>query len=261
MSKIFFVICFSSLLFHRLIFSFQQQHCFFSGKSIPLKNGIHETGSRKKMVKDNTTKSKLCAELTRRRIVGSVVTTVVSTFLGDGNIMSPDVVNAMCLTGDTSEQCIGVYKESPDILEHVDKSYTYGLTRPSPIRIPSSYKEALRTLTSLRNDDVDQIHALVQNGKLASAGKKVLKIIPEISLSGNVILESLEEKKINTFELIQDKFRYVEVKLRQCDVLIGQGLRGEMGVSAVAQIMILEDLREFEDELDGFVKVISSLTQ
>ena len=44
--------------------------------------------------------------------------------------------------------------------------------------------------------------------------------------------------------------------LGETDVLLGQGLRGELGVSAPAQIQILQSLSEAEREFDEMLRVL-----
>ena len=39
-------------------------------------------------------------------------------------------------------------------------------------------------------------------------------------------------------------------------MLIGQGLRGQLGVSAPAQLAILEQLRDARKEFDEFLRVV-----
>jgi len=42
------------------------------------------------------------------------------------------------------------------------------------------------------------------------------------------------------------------------DITIGQGLRGTMGVSAVAQLTILSELREATAALDDFLRAVQA---
>ena len=111
-----------------------------------------------------------------------------------------------------------------------------------------------------------------------------MEIIPAISSAGKVILRyftaelnkerNLEMKRRRTNNDKEtngsDKSTLIDMKayrfeytmnellglLGETDVLIGQGLRGDLGVSAPAQIQILSSLNDARTEFDEMVRII-----
>lgn len=112
----------------------------------------------------------------------------------------------------------------------------------------------------------------------------LLDVVPKISAAGKVILKgfgnalnkerNLEVKrsksnnigavnkgdKSTTIDMKVYRFEYAlnEVLgyLGETDVLIGQGLRGQLGVSAPAQIQILSSLDDARREFDEMLRVV-----
>ena len=46
----------------------------------------------------------------------------------------------------------------------------------------------------------------------------------------------------------------------ETDIMVGQGIRGDLGVSAVAQLQLLTQLEEATAALDDFVALVTSVT-
>jgi hypothetical protein len=105
----------------------------------------------------------------RRTASYSLVTAIVSSLL-------PTVSNAACLMGDTSPDCIGVYKMPMDdtALKYVDtpeklKQYAPDVRWVPPVSYPKSYKEAKSELNSLQQRCASLDSAVLQ-GNLTEVG-------------------------------------------------------------------------------------------
>jgi len=191
------------------------------------------------------------------------------------------VANAACLAGDTSNDCIGVYKLPIDdeILPYIDTPeelamYAPGIRFVPPIPVPQSYKEAVDEVQTSLKSQCELVKDLTAKGQLEMAGKEVLALVPRLTVCGRVIVKQLTISENSTDSSPspsskearvdpQLRARRVEVHLAellstlgQADVLIGQGLRGELGVSAVAQIQILEVLNEALADYNELLRAI-----
>ncbi|VEU37614.1 unnamed protein product [Pseudo-nitzschia multistriata] len=60
-------------------------------------------------------------------------------------------------------------------------------------------------------------------------------------------------------DMASNQMDYVAGYFGECDICIGQGIRGELGVSAVAQLTILASLKDATIALDDFVATAASL--
>lgn len=60
-------------------------------------------------------------------------------------------------------------------------------------------------------------------------------------------------------DMASNQMDYMNGYFGECDICIGQGLRGELGVSAVAQLTILSSLRDATGALDDFLVTASVL--
>eukprot|EP00547_Thalassionema_nitzschioides_P018384 CAMPEP_0194254476 /NCGR_PEP_ID=MMETSP0158-20130606/32277_1 /TAXON_ID=33649 /ORGANISM="Thalassionema nitzschioides, Strain L26-B" /LENGTH=246 /DNA_ID=CAMNT_0038992525 /DNA_START=36 /DNA_END=776 /DNA_ORIENTATION=+ len=182
--------------------------------------------------------------------------------------------NAACLPGDESADCIGFYKvplddeilpyvETPEELEKVAPGLRW-VPRPQP---PKTYKEAWAEINSLKTrcfalDDV------IMRGDFTEAGVELLRIMPRVTLSGRVLVQSLASTKSKTasqsetadfgLRALRVEAAYTQVlsKLNACDILLGQALRDELGSTTAAQILILAELHDANsswEELQGAV--------
>lgn len=172
--------------------------------------------------------------------------------------------NAACLPGDLAPSCIGVYKVPIDdnIKEMVStretlQKYAPGINYVPPIPSPTSFSSAYEAILTQRLA-ADDIINVVSAGRLEEAGIKVLNLIPRLTVSGRVLVDYEPSEAKSTQESIQRQqlqnlLEATEVAWKNVDILIGQGIRGDMGVSAVAQLNILSELREAITSLDEFV--------
>ena len=209
---------------------------------------------------------------TRRQILHKSILIFATT-------TTSSVANAACLQGDLRPECIGVYKVPLDdnVLPYVGtkealKKFAPDLEFVAPIQQPKSPEIALEILQTQRLA-ADDIKAVVSAGRIEEAGIKTLNLIPKVTSSGRYLLSVLESRMGENqgggtavvedlkITMLQNQLNMVVGLWGDCDVVIGQGLRGEMGVSAVAQITILNSLREASSALDDFLVTVSTLLE
>ena len=213
--------------------------------------------------------------LVPRRTVLAVSAILGSLFYCDSNT---NVAHAACLYGDLSPECIGVYKvpldnNEPAIREMLGNSdappntMVHNVHVPA-IAIPKSVREA-RTILEAQRLVADEISTVVLAGRLEQAGIQVLQLLPPLTVSGRVVLDHAMAARMTTTtntntdsdtvvaelrrERSEQLFSTVVVAWNTVDITIGQGLRGALGVSAVAQLLILDALREATGALDDFL--------
>jgi hypothetical protein len=131
---------------------------------------------------------------------------------------------------------------------------SYGVFRPGRpavvVTTPKSFDEAVGMLKDQRLA-MDDIERLVTAGKLEDAGVQLLRVLPKITVAGRFVVASvqLEAPQISV------TLEQAEKLAGSVDVKISQGLRGRMGVSAVAQLTILSELSETKAVLDRLINV------
>jgi len=177
--------------------------------------------------------------------------------------------NAACLMGDTSPDCIGMYKMPMDdsALSYVDTPEKLAKNAPDvrwvpPVQYPKSYAEAKTELASLQKR-CTALDSAVLRGNLTEVGIEILGIVPRLTVDGRVVIQTLNRAKaIDGVDLSMKAYRaesaHAELlnKLGQCDVLIGQAISGQLGAPAPAQIQILSDVKEANSLFDEFMKSI-----
>ena len=173
--------------------------------------------------------------------------------------------------GDTSPECIGVYKMPMDdrALAYVDTPEKLAKFAPdvkwvAPVRYPKSYSEAKSELNSLQKRCA-ALDGLVLGGNLTEVGIEILDMAPRLTVDGRFVIQELSDAKASTgVDMSMKAYRaesaHVELlnKLGQCDILIGQALRGQLGAPAPAQIQILSDVNEVNALFDEFMNSIPS---
>ena len=214
-------------------------------------------------------------------IVATVTAAKVSV---DGNQNS---ASAACLPGDVSKDCIGVYKVPLDdaIMPYVGtpealKTYAPDLRYVPPIAKPQSVGKAIDILQAQRPISQDII-SNVAAGRLEDAGVQVLQVVPQLTTAGRLVVttaasynsnDSVPQEGTNAITSAATTSSASEMTIRnirmmklegqfetllglwgECDVMIGQGIRGDMGVSAAAQIQILSSLQDASRALDDFI--------
>ena len=204
--------------------------------------------------------------------------------------------SAACLSGDLRTECIGVYKLPIDAPESDFVStpaqlsvYAPDLNWVPPVKYPTTYNGATQTLKNNRIK-LDEAKTLVSQGDLEGAGLNVLEIVPSVTAAVTVIrqqytdasnAERNEAMKVymqgRRRDLSMDsnpstnpqstKFEMANLKIEnasedlfgalgECDILIGQALRGDLGVIAPAQIAILQQFTLCAKEFDALMRVV-----
>ena len=201
------------------------------------------------------------------------------------------VADAACLPGDLSKDCIGVYKLP--YLDATQSSWLYDkdtLKEFAPdIRYieveqqPKTLKEAINQLVTERKK-VKLIKDVILEGDLEQAGTIILNLIPKVTSAGLKVQQDLYDDNNNNIstsspagavavassssssatamnEIKRRKFdnslQIVIAEWSSIDIAIGQAIRGQRGVTAVAQIEILSYLKDATVALDDFITLIN----
>jgi hypothetical protein len=202
----------------------------------------------------------------RRQILQRIVAGAITTSLIPQSHYYSAIAHAACLYGDTSIDCIGVYKmpmddearkytTDPEIL----KRFAPDLRWVPPVQYPKTYKEA-RTELALLQMKCLTLEETTIKGNLTDVGVQVLEIIPRVTVCGQVLIRALssEEEGSSSMKGYRAEVAHSELlgRLGQCDVLIGQALKGQMGAMAPAQIQILSEIREANSFYDDLMRAI-----
>lgn len=184
--------------------------------------------------------------------------------------------NAACMPGDLSAECIGVYKipirdatESPTLnTPEALKRNAPDLNYVKPMEAPTSVIKAKEELLAQRAA-ADDIKTVVLAGRLEEAGIKVLNLIPKVTMASYAIQEQVQTKyPVSSSGANQMRVVQFQQSLQECialwssiDIEIGQGLRGQMGASAVAQLAILKSITEATAAFDDFLQLVDANTR
>jgi len=183
---------------------------------------------------------------------------------------------AACLPGDSSASCIGVYKVPVDdrILPYTStpeqlKKFAPDLRWVPPVELPFTYDQAFVELSGPLRERCATLKEKVMKGKLEEAGVDLLGVAPRVTACVRVIIGKLEDaaEKQQGLSFIPEDYSMkayrisvalsdLEYSFGQCDVLIGQGLRGELGVMAPAQLQILAEMSDMNKGFEELVKII-----
>ena len=205
--------------------------------------------------------------------------------------------NAACLQGDLRPVCIGIYKVPMDeaILPYVGTpedlhKFAPDLTYVPPIEYPKSFEAAMAILQAQRTV-ADEIKQNVLAGNLEAAGVAVLGLIPQVTASSRRVFRDLQAKIRNqglssspaslkvpkpdpndgddeeenttieelAIELAENQMNCLTGYWGDCDITIGQGIRGELGKVTVAQLCILDSLRDATGALDDYLVTAKTL--
>jgi hypothetical protein len=171
---------------------------------------------------------------------------------------------AACLFGDTSADCIGVYKMPMDdaVLPYVNTPEKLRLNAPNlrwvaPVEYPKTYKSARAELNPLQQRCLG-LDAIVLKGNLTEAGTELLSIVPRLTVAGRVVISNLNERKELSMKAYRAEVAHTELlnKLGQTDIMIGQAISGQLGAMAPAQFQILSELRDANELFDDFLRSI-----
>lgn len=231
----------------------------------------------------------------RREFCTKAMAGMLGYFTSSSAALSPSsTANAACLPGDLSKDCIGVYKLP--YLDATQSSWLYDretLQQFAPdIRYievekqPKTIQQAKEQLLGERKK-VRMIKEIVLEGNLEQAGTIILNLIPKVTsaclkiqddlfddASNNgdgrrsvaaaggtaataaAVASTMNELKKKKFE---SAFQIVVAEWSSIDIAIGQAIRGQRGVTAVAQIEILSYLKDATAALDDLIALIDDI--
>lgn len=252
---------------------------------LSLASGDHEHNIHSRLGSD-------CNSRARRTLVEIISTSITVNVL----MMNAESAYAACLSGDIRPECIGVYKlpidaaESPYVATPEKlKIYAPDLQWVPPTPYPATYADALLQLKAQRQQ-LAAAQDLIARGNIEQAGLALLDITPKVSAAGIVILRSMnnrsnEERNLamkinanatnstgsldgnpssspNAIALEMKTYRIRTAledllgSMGETDILVGQGLRGDLGASAPAQVLILSNLSDCIAEYDNLLGII-----
>ena len=206
--------------------------------------------------------------INRREVFSAVISSAI--------LLLPTFVepaNAACMAGDLSPECIGVYKipirdatESPTLnTPEALKRNAPDINYVKPMEAPTSVNKAKEELLAQRAA-ADDIKTVVLAGRLEEAGIKVLNLIPKVTMASYAIQEQVQTKyPVSSSGANQMRVVQFQQSLQECialwssiDIEIGQGLRGQLGASAVAQLAILKSITEATAAFDDFLQLVDA---
>lgn len=202
------------------------------------------------------------ADLKRREAMKKILQSSIIGFAAF--LPFPQKSHAACLSGDTSVDCIGIYKVP------IDEGIRYMIDTPEqlakfapdlrwtpPVEYPKNYQVAKDEIMNLKNN-VQQLPTLVSKGELTSAGVEILRIVPRITVAGRVIIEVLNSKNEYSMKALRMETAHNELlaNLGSADVIIGQSNAGQLGSITMAQIQILEELRNADEHFEEIVRAM-----
>lgn len=240
--------------------------------------------------RDSTDGTILVGELSGRRdFMHKISTTLLGTSFV--SLLHANEARAACLQGDIRTECVGVYKMPLDdaALPYVEtpeqlKKFAPDLQWVQPIKYPKSYADAVTQLKQQRVS-FNTARESIAKGDMNQGGLVLLDVVPKVNAAGKVIVQSFtnagEMERNKTMKKVKDigieevdssssKSTNLDMKayridyalnellgfLGEADVLIGQGMRGQLGVSAPAQIQILSTIGEAEKEFDELLRAV-----
>ena len=127
-----------------------------------------------------------------------------------------------------------------------------------PVEYPKDYQVARKELSELQTK-VSNLRDMVLHGELTSAGTSILAMVPRITVAGRVAVDSMKNQKEDmSMKAYRAEVAHYELlgALGSCDVLIGQGMRGEMGSVTMTQIQVLKDLDYADERFHEFMKAV-----
>ena len=148
-----------------------------------------------------------------------------------------------------------------------------------PLLSPKSVQDALQILQAQRKA-LEDIQQVVMEGRFEEAGIKLLNVLPRVTTAGRLMVQFMSSSSSSpqassgssssstssssssavVQELqqsrAQNQLDILLALLGQCDVTMGQGLRGEMGSVTMAQLSILSEVKDVIRALDDFVALV-----
>lgn len=175
--------------------------------------------------------------------------------------------HAACLSGDTSKECIGVYKVPVDeeILPFVDTPENLLRFAPDvkwvPPVEPCTDPEEARRMIQVDFKKISGLNDLILKGDLTAAGSIILDAMARLQVAGKCIdNEAITGKAIaNGVDYLrwEAAFEDAKIGLGQLDVALGQGIRGEIGSITVTQLALLSEVKQAVEKYTVLVSVFA----
>lgn len=226
------------------------------------KNGIDQRFQSEKG--DMRAESPISKEIDRRHWLRFAITASIGWTALSGNDLPS---NAACLSGDTRESCIGTYKlplddqvaSFIDTPEHLEK-FAPDLKWVPPVEYPKDFQMARKELLELQTQ-VSNLKDVVLQGELVSAGTSLLSMVPRITVAGRVAVNSMKntpKKDEFSMKVYRAEVAHYELlmALGSCDIIIGQGIRGDTGSITMTQIQVIKDLTDANDRFAELMNAV-----
>lgn len=119
------------------------------------------------------------------------------------------------------------------------------------------YKVAKEELTALHSN-LNGVNGMILKGDFTGAGIELLAMAPRVTLTGRTIIQTLQSNNEFSMKAMRVENAHIELMaaLGSCDIVIGQALNGRLGSTTMAQIQILEDIRDADQ---GFKELLGAL--
>ena len=215
---------------------------------------------------------------TRRGFFRKAGAAAVGAVLGTATAATTTTpAGAACLPGDLSKDCIGVYKLP--YLDATESSWLYDRDQLREFAPDIRYIEVQKqpdtvagAKSILRGErtKIKFIREVVLDGDLERAGILILNLIPTVTSAGLKLQDYVErntpvtpgensaaEKELRRF---QNSFEVLVAEWSSIDIELGFALRGQRGVTAVAQIEVLRYLKDATVALDDFIRLADQNT-
>lgn len=221
-----------------------------------LQSSINNDNNDKNTSTNANTKSTRREAITKIMLFTSTSVPMLSSF--------PQQSRAACLAGDTSTDCIGMYKVPIDpAIDHMVNTpeqlakFAPGLRWTPPIEYPKTYITAKEEIVNLKQNVLELI-PLVSKGELTTAGVELLRIVPRITVCGRVAIDSLQNNNDYEMKAMRSEVAHNELLgyLGSADILIGQSIAGHIKTITIAQIQVLEELVNAKEQYEELIKAL-----
>ena len=108
---------------------------------------------------------------------------------------------------------------------------------------------------------VSNLKDVILHGELTSAGTALLAIVPRITVAGRVAVDSMKntsQKEDLSMKAYRAEVAHYEllIALGSCDIIIGQGIRGDTGSITMTQIQVMQDLKDANERFTELMNAV-----
>jgi len=120
------------------------------------------------------------------------------------------------------------------------------------------YKVAKEELAVLHDKLKSDVNRLILKGDFTEAGVELLAMVPRVTVAGRTIVQTLQSKNEFSMKALRAEDAHFELMaaLGSCDIVIGQALAGRLGSITMAQIQILEDIRNADQGFNDLFRAL-----